>query len=348
MCDDILFHRDGHAGIVTLNRPKALNALTHEMVRALTARLKAWSEDDAIRLVIMTAAGEKAFCAGGDIRKVHDMGRAGDPEQNLFFAEEYRLNAYLKRYPKPIVSLLDGIVMGGGVGLSVHGSHRVGGERLTFAMPETSIGFFPDVGGSYILSRMPARTGVYAALTSARLKLADAYWTGIVTHPVRSSDMAQIRSALCEADDVDAVLSRFTIDPGPAPLSAHAKTIERVFSHAAVSEIIKALSTETGAAQDFCASALEAMTSKSPMSLAISLKEIRRGEALELDECMVMEYRILTRILQGSDFYEGVRAVLIDKDNAPKWSPATLEEVSADALEAHFHEPAGGDLDLTI
>ena len=183
---EILVERHGRAGILTLNRPKALNALTPGMVASLRAALEDWRDDEAVTRVILRAAGDKAFCAGGDIRQVYEQGKAGDPKQAEFFADEYRLNIAIKRYPKPIVSLIDGIVMGGGVGISAHGSHRVGSERTTFAMPETGIGFFPDVGGSYLLPRMPDETGMMLALSAGRLKQADALWTGVLTHAVNA------------------------------------------------------------------------------------------------------------------------------------------------------------------
>jgi enoyl-CoA hydratase len=349
---EVLFERAGHAGIVTLNRPKALNALTHDMVLRMAETLAAWEADAGVRLVIVRAAGEKAFCAGGDIRRVYDMGKAGDPAQRAFFADEYRLNVRIKRYPKPYVALVDGIVMGGGVGVSVHGSHRVGTERTTFAMPETGIGFFPDVGGSYFLPRMPQETGMMAALSAGRLKQADALWAGILTHAVSAADLDALTRALCEEGDADAVLARFAArhDAGTPALAARAPRIGELFDKSSVAEILAGLDVLAGDASDadaeWAAGLAATIRSKSPTSVLLAFAQLRRGAELDFEACMRLEYRIVSHILQGHDFYEGVRALIVDKDNAPVWSPATLAGVSEDAVLAHFALPAGGDLDV--
>lgn len=349
---EILFDRVGHAGVVTLNRPKALNALTHDMVLRMAEALAAWESDASVRLVLVRAAGEKAFCAGGDIRRVYDMGKAGDPAQRAFFADEYRLNVRIKRYSKPYVALVDGIVMGGGVGVSAHGSHRVGTERTTFAMPETGIGFFPDVGGSYFLPRMPDQTGMMAALSAGRLKQADALWTGILTHAVASADLDALTQALGEEVDVDAVLARFAArhDAGTPSLAARAPRIAELFGKPSVAEILSALDAVAGKASDadaeWAGGLAAAIRSKSPTSVLLSFAQLRRGGEADFEACMRLEYRIVSHILQGHDFYEGVRALIVDKDNAPHWSPATLADVSEDAVLAHFAPPEGGDLDV--
>jgi len=352
---EILFERKGPVGLVTLNRPKALNALSHDMVTEFIRQLDAWKDDDGVRLVVVRAAGDRAFCAGGDIRKIYEQGKAGDPRQRVFFADEYRLNAAIKRFPKPYVALIDGIVMGGGVGVSVHGSHRVGTERTTFAMPEVGIGFFPDVGATYFLPRMPHHVGTMAALTAGRLKQADALWSGVLTHAVRAEDLDALTDALVEMGDPDAALARFArtaddLEPGEAPLAGLAGQVAEVFGKDSVADILAALDAmaagDDAEAAGWAAKTAETMRGKSPTSVLVAFAQMRRGVDLDFGACMRLEYRIVSHILKGHDFYEGVRAVIVDKDNAPTWSPARFEDVSAAAVEAHFDAPEGGDLDV--
>ncbi|HMK81880.1 MAG TPA: enoyl-CoA hydratase/isomerase family protein [Xanthobacteraceae bacterium] len=331
---DILFERRGVAGIVTLNRPKALNAVTHEMVRALGIQLAAWAQDGAVTRVIVIAAGERAFSAGGDIRALYDLGRAGKQEEALgFFREEYTLNAAIKRYRKPYVALIDGIVMGGGFGVSVHGSHRVAGDRFQFAMPEVGIGFFPDVGGTFVLPRMPDEIGTWCALTGDRLKTADAVATGIATHHVRSDRFAELTDALCGNVPVDATLAAFATPAGEGPVTARRDAIRALFSAARVEAILSALD---GAGDDWARATAATIQSKSPTSLKLALAQLRRGVDWSFEQCMRAEMRIVSRIVYDHDFYEGVRAVIVDKDNAPRWDPATLAAVTDAEVERHF------------
>lgn len=339
---EALFEKRGRAGIVTLNRPKALNALNSTMVRLIHPQLVAWAADPSVELVIVRGAGEKAFCAGGDIRQLHDWGKAGDPATEGFYREEYRLNAFIKRYPKPYVALVDGIVMGGGVGMSAHGSHRVAGERLMFAMPETGIGFFPDVGGTFFLPRMPGQVGTWLALTAARLGQADALWSGFATHAVASADLDAVAEALIEKGDPDTTLAAFAKSAGDAPARALMPVIDRCFSAGTVEEILARLDAEEG---EWAGSQAAAIRQKSPTSLKVALRQMREGAVASFDDCMRMEYRIVSRILAGVDFYEGVRAVIIDKDNAPKWRPGRLEDVSDADIDAYF-APLGTELSL--
>src|SRR4051795_5412807 len=242
---EILFERRGAAGIVTLNRPKALNAVTHDMVRALARQLEAWASDPAVTRVVITAAGERAFSAGGDIRALYELGRAGRQAEMLtFWREEYPLNALIKRYPKPYVALIDGIVMGGGVGVSVHGSHRVAGDKFLFAMPEVGIGFFPDVGGTWFLPRMPGELGAWCAITGDRLKTADGLAAGIATHHVRSDRFADLTDALCGNISVDATLAAFAEPAGEGPVMARRAAIDRLFGGETVEHILRALEIE--------------------------------------------------------------------------------------------------------
>ena len=243
--EDILFERRGAAGIVTLNRPKALNAITHEMVGALFRQLEDWADDGAVSRVVLTAAGERAFCAGGDIRALYDLGRAGRQEEALvFFREEYALNTFIKRYPKPYVALIDGLVMGGGVGISIHGSHRVAGDRYAFAMPEVGIGFFPDVGATFALPALPGEIGTFCALTTERLRTADAVLSGAATHHVRSERFGDLVDALCGSVSVDAILSAFAERPGEGDLMQRRRLLDRVFAHPRVEDIVAALDRE--------------------------------------------------------------------------------------------------------
>ncbi|WP_246541379.1 enoyl-CoA hydratase/isomerase family protein [Roseibium polysiphoniae] len=344
MTDDILFEQRGFAGVVTLNRPKALNALNHPMVTALTAKLTEWAGDDSIRHVVLIGAGEKAFCAGGDIRKIYDMKRAGETGLPEFFRDEYLLNAQIKAFPKPYISLIDGIVMGGGVGLSAHGSHRVGTEFTMFAMPETGIGFFPDVGGTFFLPRMPRFTGTYCAMSAGRLKQADAYETGVLTHTIHRDSVEPLLKALETTDDVDAAIEACAVDAGASELMKQADLIEAAFSAGSVSAIMDRLDAS---GDEFAAKTAAAIRSKSPTSVHLAFEQMRRGASLDFNGCMKLEYRIVSQVLQGHDFFEGVRAVLVDKDHAPKWQPDQLDQVDSADLQAYFEEPSTGDLPLT-
>jgi enoyl-CoA hydratase len=334
---EIICERQGPAGVIALSRPQALNALTMPMVREMRAALDSWAGDPAVTRVVVTGAGEKAFCAGGDIRRLYELGREGRLDEALtFWREEYELNIVIKRYPKPYVSLIDGIVMGGGVGVSLHGSHRVAGERYLFAMPEVGIGFFPDVGASYALPRLPGETGTYIALTGDRIRAADALALGLATHTVRSEVLSSVREALVAGEPIDPILAEAAFDPGPAPLEPQRATIETCFSRNTLAGILECLDEAGRQGSDFALKAAQAMRQKSPMSLSIALEQMRQGATLTFEEAMKMEFRIVSRIAEGHDFYEGVRATLIDKDGRPRWDPASIEAVAPDALARHF------------
>jgi enoyl-CoA hydratase len=343
--EDILFAQRGAAGIVTLNRPKALNAVTHEMVRALARQLDAWAGDGAVSRVIVAAAGEKAFSAGGDIRALYELGKAGRQTEALtFFREEYTLNTAIKRYPKPYVSLIDGIVMGGGFGISVHGSHRVAGDKFLFAMPEVGIGFFPDVGGTWVLPRMPDEIGTWCAITGDRLKADDAVVSGIATHRVRSERFADLTDALCGNVSVDATLAAFAEPATQGPIAARRAMIAKLFAGERVEDILAALD---GAGDEWAARTAAAIRTKSPTSLKLALAQVRRGKGWSFEECMQAEMRIVSRIVHDNDFYEGVRAVIVDKDNAPRWQPASLSEVPDVEVERHFASLGPDELKLS-
>ncbi|MET0606282.1 MAG: enoyl-CoA hydratase/isomerase family protein [Beijerinckiaceae bacterium] len=332
---EIICEKRGAAGVVTLNRPHALNALTHGMVRVLAPALAAWSSDPSVTRIIVEGAGDRAFCAGGDIRALYEAGSRGDHAGPLaFWRDEYSLNAFIARYPKPYVALIDGIVMGGGVGLSLHGSHRVAGDRYLFAMPEVGIGFFPDVGATYALPRLPGRTGIWLALTGDRVKAADALALGLANHRVPSARMADLRSALIDGEDVDAALVAHDAPRDGALPSIERATIQDCFSGHSVNDILARLDAFR---TPFAAKAAATIRTKSPTSLKVAFEQMRRGGSLSFAEAMETEYRIVSRIVRGHDFYEGVRAVIVDKDNAPRWSPPDLDAVDDDVVAEHFN-----------
>ena len=330
---EVLFERRGAAGLITLNRPKALNALTHGMCLALKAQLDEWAGDAAIKAVIVRGAGERAFCAGGDIRALYDSGRAGTPYALDFYRDEYILDATIKHFPKPYVALIRGIVMGGGVGVSLHGSHRVADESTMFAMPETGIGLFPDVGGSYFLPRLPGETGMYLALTGARLKSADALNSGVATHFVPAAKTETLIERLAAGDAPNAAIGALSCNTGAAPLAELRAMIDRFFAGNTIEAILSALDADDG---DWSRATAATIRTKSPTSLKIAFRQLRTGRGLEFDDCMRMEFRMVNRVIAGHDFYEGVRATIIDKDQSPKWQPATLEAVSDADIDAYF------------
>lgn len=344
---EILFERRGAAGLVTLNRPQALNAITHGMVRALARQLAAWAEDDAVTRVVIAGAGARAFCAGGDIRALYELGRSGRHGLALdFWRDEYRLNAAIKRYRKPFVALVDGIVMGGGVGVSVNGSHRVAGDRFQFAMPEVGIGFFPDVGATWFLPRLPGGLGGHCGLTGQRLGPGDAVAAGIATHRVASARLAELREALCGAAAVDQVLAAFAEPPGEMPVAGLRPLIDRLYVGDRVEDILAALDREAGATgpagAGWAAETAAIIRAKSPLSLKIALAQLRLGPHLTFEECMRTEFRIVSRVVHGHDFYEGVRAAVIDKDNQPRWQPSALAGIGDAEVGRHF-APLGAD-----
>jgi enoyl-CoA hydratase len=339
-CTDILFERRGVAGIVILNRAQALNAVTLAMVAALTRQLSEWEGDAAVTRIVVTAAGGRAFSAGGDLRALFDAGRAGQYEGALtYWRTEYALNALIKRYRKPYVALIDGIVMGGGAGISIHGSHRVAGDGFAFAMPEVGIGFIPDVGATWFLPRLPGELGLYCALTGERLGPADAVAAGIATYRIASQRFSDLLEALCGNVPVDALLGAFAEPAGEGTLSARRQLIDRLFTGDTVEAILAALDAEAagqGTHAEFARAAAASIRLKSPTSLKITLAQLRRGRTLDFAECMRTEFRIVSRLVLGHDLYEGIRSVIIDKDQAPHWRPSSLEAVSAAEVEQYF------------
>ncbi len=320
--EEALVTRRGRAGVVVLNRPEALNALTLVMVRLIAAALDEWESDGAVDRVVMLGAGERAFCAGGDIRRLYELGRAGEHDAQLtFWREEYQLDWRIKTYPKPIVALVDGIVMGGGVGLAMNAAHAVAGERFVFAMPEVGIGFFPDVGAAWILPRLPFRAGVYLALTGLRADAGDALALGLAATFVPSAAFPALAQALEGEEPVATVLARFAAPPPPSALTGEAKAIEACFKGSDRDAIQASLREAEARGHTFATPARAAMQEKSPTSQAIALRQMALGATIDFDETLRMDYRVVSRICRGHDFYEGVRAVIVDKDNRPRWNP---------------------------
>ncbi|WP_419910732.1 enoyl-CoA hydratase/isomerase family protein [Hoeflea sp.] len=336
---DIEFVVRGNAGVITLTRPDALNAINDRMVLAIDAALDTWQTDENVRQIVIRGEG-RAFSAGGDLLALYEMAKSGRPHYD-FFRDEYALNARLGNFEKPIIALIDGIVMGGGVGVAVHGRYRVMTENAVFAMPEVGIGFFPDVGGSHFLPRLPKNFGLYLALTGARIRVGDALACGIATHGVSADNLDDLEDALCASGDAAEVLQRFDERQSlPAARLDHDE-IGRLFSAASVSGIVSDLE-RAKEDSELAETALDAMRTKSPTSMSVAYRQLQEGKSLSLAQCMRMEFRILVRMLKGHEFVEGIRAVIVDKSNDPTWHPATLDEVTEEAVDAYF-QPLGDD-----
>ncbi|MFI6938737.1 enoyl-CoA hydratase/isomerase family protein [Streptomyces sp. NPDC050418] len=333
MTDDVLVRTEGHAAHVVLNRPRALNALNHPMVGAVDEALTAAERDPAVATVVLSGAGERGLCAGGDIRAIHDDAKAGGRASAGFWRDEYRLNARIARFPKPYVALMDGIVMGGGVGLSAHGALRVVTERSRVAMPETTIGFVPDVGGTYLLSRAPGLLGTHLALTGTSAGAADALLCGLADHHVPSGLLPELKADLARLPAREAV-ERWARPAPEGELAGAREWIDACYGAATVEEIIERLLDCGVAAAKEAAVTLQA---KSPTALKVTLEAVRRAGVLDsLEEVLVQEYRVSCTALALPDLVEGVRAQVIDKDRSPRWSPAALSAVSADEVERFF------------
>lgn len=334
------------AGVITLDRAGALNALTTAMRAEIAAAMPAWARNPTIYAVAIVSATERAFCAGGDVRELAAWGRTHKEDAVASFAAEYALNWILECFTKPTVSLVNGAVMGSGVGISLYGTHRVAGERYRFAMPETGIGLFPDDGVSWTFARMPHEIGMFLALTGRAIGPADAYRLGLVTHCIPAQRFAQIQAALSDADPVDALLDDRHLDPGPGELEAHIPVIARCFSADTVEEIIVRLRAERGVEGTWAEAVVRDLGTRSPTSLKLAHRLVRLARGLDLRETLIRDFRLARRCLDGEDFYEGVRAALIDKDHAPRWRPDRLEDVSEAMVNAYFEPPGAGDLAL--
>ncbi len=343
---EIACEKEGRCGVITLNRPKALNALTLHMVREIARALDRWEADPAIQCVLVKAAQEGAFCAGADIRILHDLGKAGRfADQLAFWREEYVLNRRIKLYPKPYVSLIDGIVMGGGAGLSAHGSHIVAGEKFSFAMPEVGIGFFPDVGATFFLPRLPGKTGAYLALTGARMGCGDAVAFGLAAH-APASRHAALAQRLVEGEDASAAIAAESAPPPASTLAGQRHFIDGCFAARTLAAILEEIDDAGYGGSEFALATYDTIRTKSPISLAIALRQMQIGGSLGIDEALRTEFRIVARVAKGHDFYEGVRAVIIDKDNRPVWRPAEVEALKPADIEPYFAPLNEGELEF--
>ena len=343
--DEAICRRCGAIGHITLNRPQALNALTLNMVRAISRALDDWEHDPTVKAVVVEGAGDRAFCAGGDIRLLWEQGTAGDHKAQLdFWREEYVLNVRIKRYPKPYVAVIDGIVMGGGVGVSVHGSHRIAGDGFAFAMPEVGIGFFPDVGATWFLPRLAGKTGIYLALTGARAKAGDAVALGLAEAHVSRAKIPELIAALEAGEDVAAALAHFKSPAEAGPIVQNRAAIDAAFSAESVSAILARLADD---GSDFSREAAKTIGQKAPLSLAVALRQMQVGAGISFEEAMRTEFRIVSRICRGTNFYEGVRATIIDKDQKPAWKPARVEDVTTPEVDAIFAPLGADELDLS-
>ncbi|MCV7283012.1 enoyl-CoA hydratase/isomerase family protein [Mycolicibacterium flavescens] len=343
--EDVLVTVDRGVGLITLNRPKAINSLNHAMVTAMAQALADWATNDDVSAVVIDGAGERGLCAGGDIVALYHSARAEGAEQGReareFWYDEYLLNAAIGRFPKPYVALMDGIVMGGGVGVSAHGSVRVATDTTRMAMPEVGIGFIPDVGGTRILSHAPGLLGFHAALTGANFDGADAIALGFADHYVPHEKLADFKEAIL-ADGVDAALSAFAVEPPASKLAAQRDWIDRCYAAETPVAIVAALREHGGDAEE----AANLIETRSPVSVSVTLEALRRAAKLDtLEDVLRQEYRTSCASLRSHDFVEGIRAQVVDKDRNPKWSPASLAAVTPADVEAYF-APADRELEF--
>lgn len=350
---EVLLEVKNKIGLITLNRPKALNALNLNMIRKIYPVLQKWEADPGVNLVVIKGTGGRAFCAGGDVRAVAEAGQKGDDLTKMFFKEEYALNYAIGTLKTPYVALINGVTMGGGVGLSVHGHFRVATEKTLFAMPETAIGLFPDVGGGYALSRMKGKLGIFLALTGHRLKGYDVKHAGVATHFVTSEKLADLESSLLSLpSDPDIHMVSKLLDDYDKECSDENKEfslekfthqINSCFDKPTMEDIISALEED---GTEWALQQIEVLNKMSPTSMKITLRQLQEGSKLNLAECLKMEYRLSQRFMEGNDFYEGIRAVLVDKDNSPKWNPSSLADVSKEKEDCYFETL--GDMELVL
>ncbi|MCU1478813.1 MAG: caiD 3 [Subtercola sp.] len=336
---EVIFEKRGRLGLITLNRPRAINALNHSMVKAIAAMLTEWRDDDSVATVAITGSGERGLCAGGDIVSIYRDASSGDISGTVqFWRDEYALNMLIATYPKPYVAVMDGIVLGGGIGVSAHGSHRIVTERSKLGMPETGIGFVPDVGGTWLLSHAPGEFGTYVALTAGSVNGADAIAMGLADWWLPSASIPQLLEAL-ERRDASEVVLLLATEPPESALVAEQEWIDRAFAFDSVTAIVDALqASSVAAARDAAAT----VSAKSPTALAVTLESLRRAKNLGLAETIEQEFRVSLRAVVAHDLVEGVRAQVIDKDRNPKWRPADFADVDTVSVAAYF-APLGDD-----
>lgn len=339
---EVLVRIEGAVGRLSLNRPQALHALNTAMCVEITRALQAWRDDPSVKLILLDHTGERGFCAGGDIRMLAESGAGDGLAAKEFFRIEYQLNHLIFEYPKPILTIMDGVTMGGGVGLAAPSRYRIATERTTFAMPETGIGLFPDVGGGWFLPRMPGHIGMWLALTGARIKAADCELIGMATDYIASDQIEAFKSALlADPDAVEALLTEFEGDAGRPPIGAVQDEIDRAFGQSSLEAIFEAL---TSSGSDWAQAQLATLATKSPQTLKVAFRQLELGGgARTFAENMKVEFRIGARVVRLPDFHEGVRAVIVDKDNRPRWKPSTISEVSEDLLDEIFAPLAEDD-----
>lgn len=351
---EVLVEQRGGLGLITLNRPKAINALNHAMALTITEQLRAWATDDSVTTVAITGAGERGLCAGGDIVAIHHdakeqqaaghVGSAADSATGKFWRDEYILNALIGRYPKPYVAVMDGIVMGGGVGLSAHGSHRIVTEKSTIGMPEVGIGFIPDVGGTYLLSRAPGELGTHIALTTARMKAGDAIATGFADYYVPAEQIPALLTTL-QTESADIAIAKFATEAPESALLGQREWIDSCYGAETVAEIVARLQEH---ADPEANAAATAVLGKSPVALQVTLRSLRSARTADsLEAVLNEEYRVSIASLASHDLVEGIRAQVVDKDRNPQWSPATLTEVSGEQVDAYFAGLGERELGLT-
>lgn len=342
MTEEVLFAQEGQLGLITLNRPSALNALNLPMIKKLQQQLQLWKEDDKIKAVVIRAVEGNAFCAGGDVRWLYQSGLDKNPEQMQFFWHEYRLNYFISQFGKPFIALMNGITMGGGVGISLHGSHPVATERFVFAMPETSIGFFPDIGASHLLSHCPGAWGIYLGLTGNRIGPQEALSCGLIKTVVASEDLGSLVEKLFAVDlsieaheRVNECIRAFAMKPTLNEDNQLQAFIDSCFSLSSVELIQEALSSCN---HPWTEGLMKTLEHKCPLSLKVTLIQLQKAKGLSLAECLKMDFDLVTHFMQGSDFYEGIRALLVDKDKNPKWNPLSLDLVTEGMVVNYFEQ----------
>jgi enoyl-CoA hydratase len=345
---DLIARREGAAGVIRLNRPKAINAVTLEMFRDIDKALDAFEADPAVGLILLEGAGERGLCAGGDIRALYENSKIKGDLGKILWREEYILNAHIAKFPKPYVAFMDGIVMGGGVGLSAHSSHRVVTERTKLAMPEVGLGFFPDVGGTWLLSRSPGEIGTYFGLTGQTMNGPDAIYARFADAVVSSNKLAALREALVNlragvsSAEVKAVIDSFATGEALGPVAAMQPQIDRWFAHDRMEDIFASLQRD---GSELAQSTLKTLNEKSPRGMVVTLRLLRLARASSsLEECLVREYRAALQVFASDDFREGVRAAVIDKDRNPRWSPPGIEDVTSEMIAPYFAEIGADEL----
>jgi enoyl-CoA hydratase len=341
----VRFEEENRCGVVTFDRPERLNALTLPIVEALSDHYRRWARDPHIYGVVMQSNVPGVFCSGGNLKILHDLGQRDRAAMLRFYRAAYAHEWLLERFVKPNVPLIDGLVVGGGVGFSLYGTHRVAGDGYRFAIPQVGIGFIPDSGASYFLAQMPGQTGMYLALTGSYLGAADAFRLGLVTHCIPTTQFDVIRGAMREADPIDPLLDGLHKDPGEGELVVYAPTIERIFSASSVEETLSRLDSETGEHADWAKATAAIIRKKSPTSVKIAFRQVRMGRTLDLATALALEFRLTARLIESPDLYEGMRCAVIEKGRKPAWSPETIEAVNEAEIDELF-AAEGPDLEL--